>query len=210
MVANPNIPKGLDPFKRLDGASWNDSGRVYYVPAAVTHALYVGDPIIKTAGLADANGVNGIDLATAGSGNQITGVVMGFLGNCVAGAANPSFFGLSGSPGPAYRPASTTLDWYAIINDDPETEFSIQSNDSGGAPAASIVGKNVNLVSGAGSIYTGWSGWQFDPSSNGTGSTKQLRIIGAVQELDNVVGQTNAKFIVQINNHTELPHQAGI
>lgn len=209
-MANNNNPKGLQATSRLDGASWNDSGRVYYVPAAVAHALYVGDPVIKTAGSADANGVNGVDLASAGAADQITGVVIGFLGNCVAGGGNPSFFGLSGSPGPAFRPASTILDWYVIVNDDPETLFAIQSSDNVAIPTAAIVGKNVNLTAGAGSPYTGYSGWTFDPNSAGTGATLQARVISAVQGIDNVVGQAHAKFLVQINTHTELPHQAGI
>jgi hypothetical protein len=210
MAVNPSNPKGLVPFQRLDGAVWNDSGRVYYVPAAVAHALFVGDPVIKTAGSADANGVNGVDLASAGDGDQITGVVIGFLGNCAAGAANPSFFGLSGSPGPAFRPASTSLDWYVIVNDDPETLFEIQSSDNVAIPTAAIVGKNVDLVSGAGSAFTGFSGWEFDPNSAATSATHQLRIISAVQAINNVVGEANCKFLVQINTHTELPHQAGI
>ena len=158
-AVNPNTPQGLVPLRRIDGAKWNDSARKYFVPAANTHALFVGDPVIKVAGSADSQGVNGVDLAAAGDGDKITGVVVGFVGSCAAGAANPGFFGSSGQPGPYYRPASTTLDYYVLVVDDPEVEFAIQSNDNGGIPAATIVGKNVDLVSGAGSQYTGLSGW---------------------------------------------------
>ena len=46
-MANPNTPYGLVPITRLDGASWRDNLTMYYVPAAYTNALYVGDPVIK-------------------------------------------------------------------------------------------------------------------------------------------------------------------
>lgn len=209
-MANQNTPYGLQPVQRLDGATWADSLRVYFVPAAQTNALFVGDPVIKVAASADTKGVNGVDLATAGTGNQVTGVVCGFVGSCVAGTANPSFFGLSGTPGPAYRPASTAMDYYVLVNDDPEAQFYIQENDAGAPLTVATVGKNANLVAGAGSVFTGGSGWMLNVTGTGTGATLQLRIIGFAPEPTGVPGAANAKVIVQINNHTELPHQAGI
>lgn len=211
-MANQNIAQGLVPIRRLDGAVWNDSLRQYFVPQAQSNALFVGDPVLKITQAADVNGVPAVDLAAAGSTAQITGVVCGFLGTSTAGSGNvPSFFGLSGTPGPVYRPASTALDWYVLVNDDPETEFLIQSSDTGGIPtASSLVGFNANLISGTGSVYTGWSGWQLNPSGSGVGATLQCRVIAAANDVRNQVGLANAKFVVQINTHTELPHQAGI
>lgn len=214
MVAiNPNTPRGLDPYQRLDGARWMNSLRVYYVAAAKTNALFVGDPVIKLNAGADITGVNGVDLATAGTAAQITGVICGFYGVCAAGAGFPaaSFFGLSGTPGPAYRPATTALDYYVMVNDDPEAMFSIQSSDTGGIPTATnLVGLNANLIAGTGSIYTGLSGWRLNPTGAATGATIQLRVIGVDPTAGNTVGLANCKFLVQINDHTELPHQAGI
>jgi len=139
MVAfNPNIPFGLQPFRRLDGASWNDSLRRYYVPASQTSALFVGDPVVKIAGSADINGINGVNLATAGSGNSVTGVICGFQGYCAAGSGGPAIlYGLP--PGNAYRPASTVYDWYVLVNDDPEAEWTIQAdNNTGGVIAVTF------------------------------------------------------------------------
>lgn len=215
-MANPNTPYGLVPVTRLDGANWRDSLTMYFVPAAYTNALYVGDPVIKKAASADVNGVNAVDLAAAGAGNLITGVVCGFLGACTAGKGGPiSFFTLSGNPGPAYRPASTSQDWYVLVNDDPEAEFIIQENDNYGGTAGTplpvaAVGKNANLVSGTGSPYTGWSGWMLN--SNGVNTTQnfQLNIKGFLAEADNVAGAAYAKVIVSINQHTEIPNSLGI
>lgn len=211
-MANPNTPYGLQPIQRLDGAAYRASARLYFVPAANTNALYVGDPVIKTHASADTNGIPGVDLASAGTGNQITGVVVGFYGTCTAGTgAYGQFFGLSGTPGPAYRPATTSLDYYVLVNDDPEASFAVQCNDAGGVPAVTaLVGLNANLASGAGSVYTGLSGWQLTPTGAATTNTLQLRVIEVLREVDNVGGSANAKYVVQINQHTELPHQAGI
>src|ERR1700744_189363 len=87
-MTNITVAYGLQPVQRLDGAVWNDSLRVYYVPAANTNALFVGDPVLKTAGSADINGIAGVDIAAAGIAAKITGVVCGFLGSCAAGAPN--------------------------------------------------------------------------------------------------------------------------
>lgn len=211
-ATNPNTPQGLVPIRRLDGAAWANSLRLYFVAAAKTNALYVGDPVIKLNAGADVNGVPGVDLATAGTGNQVTGVVCGFAGVATAGSGGPpSFFGLSQTPGPAYRPATTSLDYYVLVNDDPETQFYIQSSDTGGIPTAtSLVGLNANLIAGSGSAYTGLSGWQLNPTGAATGSTIQLRVVDVLKQPDNVVGLAHCKFVVQINDHTELPHQAGI
>ena len=206
-MTNQTQAYGLQPVARLDGAVWNDSLRVYFVPASQTNALYVGDPVIKIAGSADTAGVNGVDLAAAGTGNKITGVVCGYVGACVAGTANPSFFSFSGTPGPVYRPATTAQDYYVLVNDDPEAQFYIQAS---AALAVANVGKNANLLSGTGSVYTGWSGWQLNVTGITTTNTLQLRIIGSVPDPLGVPNATGNKFIVQINTHTELPNSAGI
>lgn len=134
-ASNPNTPKGLEPIQRLDGAKWSDRLRKYFIPQAQSNALYVGDPVVKITGSADVNGVNGVDLAVAGTSNRITGAICGFLGTATAGSGNtPSFYGLG--TGPLYRPASTTFDWYALVNDDPEAEWLIQGDNNSAAVIA--------------------------------------------------------------------------
>jgi len=212
-ISNQNTPFGLSPVQRFDGASWRDSLRKYYVPAANTNALFVGDLIVKVAGSADIQGVNGIDLASAGG--AATGVICGWLGVCAAGLASPAFFALSGTPGNIYRPASTSFDYYALVNDDPEAEFWIQENDDYATTTANplpvaAVGKNANIIHAAGSIYTGLSGTMLDASTVATTSTLNLSIKGLVGQPAAVPGALYGKAIVTINNHTETPHQAGI
>lgn len=212
-MSNPNTPYGLQPVQIQGAKSWRDSCNIYYVPASTTNAMYVGDPVIKLAASADVNGINGVNLATAGTNNKITGVIVGFQGKGSAqlGNYNPgSLYGLSGNPGPAYKPANDTSAWYVLVADDPSTIFSVQSNDSGSVPASTIVGKNANLASGTGSAYTGWSGWQLASNTTETASGGQVNIVGVLQEADNLAGSANCKFLVRINNSTEANAAAGI
>lgn len=206
-MANPNTPYGLNLIQ-VDGAKdFRASAVTYKVATATTNAIYVGDPVIKVTASADVNGVNGCNLATAGTGNKITGVVVGFLGVGTAQLSSqwsPSFFGLSGTPGPAYKPANAVGVYYVQVVEDPDALYSIQSDDGGGDPAATIVGRNANLASGAGSAYTGWSGWLLDVSTAATTASNQMQVVGVLPEIDNVAGttQANAKFLVRINQST--------
>ena len=210
-ASNPNIVNGLQPVRRVDGAKWGDSLTVYYVPAANQNALFVGDPVVKVAGSANGNGVNGIDLATAGANAVVTGVVCGFVGIQTAGSTQtPSLFGLSATPGNVYRPASTGFDYYALVNDDPEAMFTVQVTGTSTMSVASI-GKNFQLVSGSGNTYTGWSGWTVaatpvaSPSDLG-----QVNVLGFVQATNNDPTQPYAKVNVRLNTSSETNRSAGI
>jgi hypothetical protein len=211
---NPNTPYGLQPMRRLDGARWNDSLRRYFIPASSATAFYVGDPVVKVTGSADVNGVNGIALATAGTTNKITGAICGFLGYCTAGTGNvPSMYGAP--VGPMYVPASQAVDWYALVNDDPETQFMIQADANfGGVLGTAItpasVGKNINLKSGVGSPFTGWSGWQADSNSIAVTVGFQFNIIGFHTDAQNLANAQFQKLIVRANTHTETNLQVGI
>lgn len=189
-ASNPNTPYGLVPFQRLDGAVWSDRLRKYFVPAAQTNALYVGDPVIKKAASADINGVNGVDLAVAGSGNAITGVVCGFLGACTAGTANPSFYGLP--TGPQYRPASTTQDWYVLVNDDPEAVWQIQGdNNSGGVIAVTFSASSA--ITGTGLPATAGTPVYF---ANSTAATDLPSPLVAYQTYYVLPGSTSTSITV--------------
>jgi hypothetical protein len=212
MTTNPNTPYGLQPYTLQGSKDWRDSVVVYL--ANTTNAMYVGDPVVKVAASADINGINTVNLVAAGSSHPITGVVVGFQGSGAPqlGNYNPgSLFSLSGTPGPAFKPANTA-NFYVLVADDPSLLYVAQSNDSGTAtaPAATIVGKNANLVSGAGSAFTGWSGWMLNSGSVGTSANAQVNIVGVLPEADNVVGSVNAKFIVRLNNSTEVNAATGI
>ena len=75
-MANVNAPFGLRPTKTINGASWNDQGNLYHIPAGDTSAYYIGD-VVKSAANADANGVP--DVAKALGTDVLRGVIVGVL-----------------------------------------------------------------------------------------------------------------------------------
>ena len=153
MANNPNTPYGLQPLTRNDTAKYNASLKRYYVPAAQTVQIFIGDVVTKIAASASPLGVPACTLTTSGSGNAITGVVCGFLGVLPAGsaAAEPSFFPFQASPGQAYRPAVTAYDYYILVCDDPEVLYTVQATNTyngtaGAAVPVAAVGKNCNII----------------------------------------------------------------
>ena len=196
MANNPNTPFGGQPYQHNGGVVYRAQATVYSVAANTTNAMFLGDPVIKVTASADAtHGYDAVNLATATSNNKITGFIVGFLGTDPNGA----LFGTSGAPGPYYKATNSPVLQYVLVDDDAKDNFIIQCT---GTPAATVVGRNTNLVSGNGSVYTGWSGMQCS-ATTGTSSTAQLRIIGFAQEVDNVIGNKFPKLIVNINNSTE-------
>lgn len=211
MALNPNSPSGIQPYQRKGSADYRANTKMYYIAAADANAFYVGDPVIRVATPASANGIPTVTLASAGTSNKITGSVVGFVGVGTGTQSAPqgSFFANSGTPGPLYRPAAAPAGWYVMVDDDPADLFVVQAN---ATQLATSVGKNANLVSGAGSPYTGQSGWMLNAATVGTQSTKQVTIVDYEQEIDNVVGagRNYSKFIVRINQSTEGLAASGI
>lgn len=205
-MANQNTPYGLRPVRLNSGEPYNGQARMYQIPASDTNAYFVGDPVIKTAGTADANGIPGVTLASAGAGNLITGVIVGFVAQG----------GMITSNGPFSRPAAAqTAAWYVLVADDPGLIFAIQENDNvggvAGTPlAVTAVGKNANLVSGSGSTSTGNSGWMLQANGTATTQNFQLNIVEFFQEAGAVAAALYAKVLVRINQHTETPNSSGI
>lgn len=187
-MANASIARGLIPVRHRNGAPYNGASNPYYVPASYGTALYVGDPVITVTASSDSQGIQAVNLATAAGGNYISGVIVGM--------------GWEGDPAiavtrdmPPYHLASTA--GYVLVADDPDLLFEIQSN----AAITSPVGRNADLASATGSIYTGYSGWQLSGSSLATTSTLQLRVIKPVIRQDNDSTLTNSKWLVAINLH---------
>jgi hypothetical protein len=202
-MANPNTPFGLRATVNPYGGQ--PVVNAYYIPSSYGTALFVGDPVIKT-GTANANTIIAdreyapgslpeINKATAGSGNLITGVILGF-------AFLPTDLAKT------YNPASTER--VALVCDDPAQLFEIQAETAGTALAITEIGLNANLVyAESGSTLTGLSGAELDTSTPATTQAFQLKIKRIIDRGDNELG-THAKVLVSINQHTEADNTAGI
>ncbi len=180
-MANVKAPFGLKPVREGGGALYSGGANVYYIPATDSNNMYIGDPVI-IAGSADTDGIPTITKATAGTGNRITGAIVGF---------RPSSTIVSNG----YRVASTAE--YAYVCDDPNVVYEVQASTA----AATDVGANINLATATGARLT-----QSVTYANGaqiaTTATYQLRILGFAPRPDNATG-SYVKLLVRINTPTE-------
>jgi hypothetical protein len=183
-VPNANAPFGLKPVRHAASAPYNDGADLYYVDPSNTQILAIGDPVVLS-GSADVNGIPGIVRATAGAGNPITGVIVGFRPTPIIVATG-------------YLPASTA--GYAIVEHDPAGLYEIQAD---GIINPADIGLNANLTAGAPNVAFKKSTFQLNAASKATTATLQLRIRSFVQRPDNDPTSTNANLLVSINLPTE-------
>ena len=186
-MANANTPRGITPYAYMSGAPYSGAVRTYYVPPGNATALFMGDPLVTITNSSDGNGIQAVGIATAGGGSQILGSFAGISNN--AGIATIPLL-QNQTP---YLAASQGA--YVYVTDDPFLLYMVQEN---GAMVSGASGRNADLVAGAGSTYSGFSGWQLNSATLNTTSTLQMRIIQLLQESDNAIG-TNAKWLTKIN-----------
>ena len=206
-MANTDTPFGLKPIRHRNGASYNGAFNPYYVPSTYGTALYIGDPVVKTgtsntaqvtapgAGQFGIGTLPEVNKATAGDGNAITGVIVGF-------APDPDGLGR------VYNPASTARVVY--VCDDPDVVFEIQAD---GAIAAAQVGLNAVLIyTHGGSTDTGLSGAELDTTSDvpAADASNQLTIQRIVNREGNEAAAAYTKVEVKINQHTETNNTLGL
>lgn len=188
-MANANAPFGLRPISD-NGTPFNGQGRMVYFPTSQAVNIFLGDPLIYLGG-SDANGVPAVGIATAAGGAYVSGA---YNGNCNGPAGSGSTLLQSAT---VYRPASIAN--YGFMIDDPNQILAIQEDSVGGAMAAATAAMdNADLIAGAGSTVTGFSGWQLDSSTVNTTNTLQLRILGLLRGPDNAIGNY-AKWVVRLN-----------
>jgi hypothetical protein len=198
-MSNLNAPFGLSPLQYRNGNAWTGLGRLYAIAAADTNAFYIGDPV-KIVANTDANGIPIVTLGTAGA--SLRGVVMS-VGTAVQGGF------LQGGPfvNPQnlqqnYRPSGAqTQVYYAMVVDDPDVVFSIMENSGTPGVAANIAGKNANFIYAAPATGVYVSGVTLDPTTYATTATLNLRLLGAVQDYQNLPFTANQRLMVTINNH---------
>lgn len=188
-MANTNGAFGLRPVRHLSGAPFNGQLNAYFVASDYATNMFIGDPVVVTGESITSGGVTRpvVAVATAGATNQITGVCMGF-------SPNPSVVSLG------YGAASTLRIVY--VADAPDIMFEVQGDGQGTVIAIADIGRNINLVSGAGSAYTKKSGWMLNEDSLGGDATYQMTIRGLVEREDNEPAAAYGKYLCTINLHT--------
>ena len=170
-MANVNAPFGLKPVRHQTGG--NIQSNTYPIASAYGTAIYTGDPV-----LLHSDGTIIIGVGTGGTPSvQMLGVFGGVSYKDAAGAIQWK----------QYWPASTVAtEVKAIVYDDPEIIFQIQSDATG--VAAGDVGQLCDVEIVAGSAATGKSGTNLDMSTGSATTGKHLRIMRIVDDGVNVAG----------------------
>ena len=182
-MANVASPRGLRWANKLLGTHW------YAVSSSVATAFYVGDPVIMT------GTSNNVTIATAGSTNYMVGAIVGVYDtNKVPGIQASTGERLN------YKPASTAA--YVVVADDPNQVFIAQLATSG-SYTADDCGAGCSMYAGSGgSTYSGQSGWVLGAASAATTTLlEQIRLIRAVDRVDNDGTLASADWYVRINLH---------
>jgi len=192
-MANVSRINGLRPVKHVDGSPWNGQLNRYFVAASDATAIFQGD-LVKLAatidtqgqtvipGVPSIGGTPGVAKFVAGTDSAAVGVACGF-------SINPLNLN-----SPQYRPASTAM--YVLVADAPDTVYEVQS---GVAPTPTDLNLNAQVADAGGSTVTGQSG--ITVTSYATTATLPLKVMGAVQKVDNDITSANYKILVMINNH---------
>lgn len=193
-MANNNVASGIRPIND-NGTPWSGQGRLVSFAANDANNIFLGDPLVPT-GVSDAFGVPIVTIATAGAAATILG---GFIGVC----NGPAGSGVTLTRDlPVYRQASVLN--YGFVCDDPNQLYVAQEDSlplsAGFIGAANGGFTNVNLIAGAGSTVTGFSGWMLDSSTDdgNANPTFQMRILGLLRGPDNAIGNY-AKWVCRIN-----------
>lgn len=192
-MANLDRPSGFKPIKHLSGSPWNGKANVYYIKSTYAKAMFIGDAVVL-AGSADSTGkYPSIEQAVAGD-TAIVGVIVGF-------GTQPEVMSNFDNPNMKYKAASTEM--YALVVDDPFVIFEVQEDSVDNTVTADMVGLNTNLTNtaeGAGDTNSGRSTMELDSSDTGTDTAGQLRILRAVNRIDNELGEY-CKWEVLIVEH---------
>ena len=120
-MANSDAPKGLQIAGPLL------SCRMYKMASAYAQDLFIGDPMAL-----DASG--DAIIATAGTGNVIQGVAIGFFSS--------EFVPLS----TVYHPTGTAGVNYVLLADDPRQLFVVQEDSVGATLALTDIAGNIDLL----------------------------------------------------------------
>lgn len=189
-MANSDAPFGFKPVRAASSGCYNGGAQPYAAAAGDSTVIRLGDPVTVT-GTANTDGVPIVARSTAGSGNAITGIAVGFRPFGDTEWLN-------------YRPASTAYE--VLVQDDPLQEYEIQEDSVGGALAAADVGLNAAIVFGTPGT-DGRSAAMIDSSTKATTAALQVRIVGLAQKVNNAIGD-NAVWRVRLNNVTTTPNAA--
>jgi hypothetical protein len=198
-MANTNTPFGFSPIIYGTSGTNNQQQKVYWIPSTDTSAYYIGD-VVKTATGSDANGTNKV--VKCASGDIPRGTVSGVL---QANPNNPSLVGTNIDLTITSIPATKAVDYYVLVNDDPDQVYVIQGDSTSFTSADA--NKNATYTVATPSYANQLSASVLTGTT--TSSTAILKIVGFEQIPGTTIG-AYARFMVVFNNHEMLRPSAGV
>lgn len=190
-MANSDAAFGFKPIGR-NGGPYNGPLHRVYIPSGASVAVYTGD-VVKLDGSASTDGYPTVKVVAANT-DVPYGVVTGF-------EVSPTNLGLQ------YCPAAPAGGRYAKVVLCDEAVFEVQSD---GIMTATDVGGNTDYTLGAGSTYTGMSGYELTAANVTTTVGDVLQIQSFVDRADNDLTLTNSKVIVKFNDAATHPDRLGL
>jgi hypothetical protein len=173
--------------KTYNSSGYTGKVQRFYVDATHSTLLALGDYVTKT-GTGDTNGVPAVDAVGAGTGNPITGCIVGI---------QPNLSALEQKGLPALQ------DGYVFVNLDPEGLYELEI--SGANLTVANIGQNAPLSVTA-ATQTG-NLVRSNMTLNGSGAvatTEQMRIEGLVQPTDGgTIGNIGQLALVRMNESTQ-------
>ena len=200
-MANINQPFGFQPIATLSAANWSGKVNTYYIPAADTSIMSIGDAVKVTTynGTtvlgADANGVP--QVAKAAGTDTVRGVIIGFL------LSNPNNVSLQGTildNTIINLPATKTRDYYALVCDDPNTLYVIQGDSAGTNQTAQYANMNASFTVTNPTSPSMRSASVLGGATLASNNTLNLRVMGLYQDANNAFG-AYARWVVKFNLH---------
>jgi len=209
-MANQVAPRGFTPKRHMNGSPFNGQSQLMLIPSSDGTACFVGDVVILQ-GAAAAAGVvvNGvpceglqqvIKASTGATGQNIAGVVMGFL-------PDPTNLALR------YRAASTNR--LALVCTDMSVIYQVQEDAVTTPIAAASVGLNMTFNVGAGNTGSGQSTATLVSSVVTNLATAPLKLIGLAKVTGNAFNTAGAgtdpgTFEVVFNTGVYMPNVVGV
>lgn len=160
---------GFRPIQDVSGSSYTGKVQTFAVDATHASILVSGDLVVETGNVDAATGLSEVDAITAGTGNLITGVIVG---------VSPNISNLETT----WLPASTA--GFVQVASDPN--LLLEAETSGGTFALTDVGGNLPVVITAATATGGLvnSNMTINAAGNASSSTEQVRIVSVKDSAD--------------------------
>lgn len=194
-MANVNKPNGFSPVGNLLGGKWNEQGRVYAIPTSdTTNSYAIGDCVMSASG-SDSTGIRYIQ--KWGGATTTSALPLGIIVGIRVADPSVSLVGTTLDLTQTYITAGTrTSVRYVYVVDDPFVLFEAQFNATG-ATAAQLSMNSAVTISAANQTSLSTSSPFSDMvlSSPAVTATLPIRLLGAVQRIDNEVTTAASPYV---------------